>query len=497
MRKGFLIVLAVALVAAMALPAVAGTDINGFYRTKAWMSNFRTSSSAGVLAKDAPSNGFVEQRLRLKLTSGEENVKAVVQFEIDFAAWGDAAGGTAVENKSGSTVVDAYTGGAARNSGGALGGDRINLETKNVYVWFKLPNTSVDFTVGLQGQTDSYAGLLFNGADMAGVFVNGKLDPLAYTLGWAKLYENSSGKTDDFTLYLASAKLSPTKELKLGLNFYFLQDDTGKSANSLPLNGSSQVAATGGLGTGALWGAIPAGVNKKKIYIPGIDFAFNAGPATLSGFGMYQFGKIDYLTAGSTDIDIRGFAFDLRGDMNIGAGKAFLEGLYISGGDNVTNKVKSIVTFNDFDASPGANSAFARTDMSILLINADDINCAQALVGARAVPSQGNTSPALGGRGVSHIAAGYTQKLGDKLTGKVGAGHLRANKLLVVTDDSRKGKTLGTEINGNVNYNIMKGLDFGVYGAYAWLGDYFESKTSSASDPDNVYSANMRLNYAF
>ena len=29
---------------------------------------------------------------------------------------------------------------------------------------------------------------------------------------------------------------------------------------------------------------------------------------------------------------------------------------------------------------------------------------------------------------------------------------------------------MGTEVNANVNYNIMKGLDFGVYGAYAWAG---------------------------
>jgi len=484
MRKGFLIMLAVVLVAAMAAPAVAGTDISGLYRSKAWMSNFRTGGdkTAPVLQKDAPANAFVEQRLRLKFSSGEENVKAVAFFEIDFGAWGDVAG-SAKQATTDNTGL-----GAGRNGGGALGSDRINLETKNVYLWFKLPNTSLDFTVGLQNQTDAYAGLLFGAADMAGVFVNGKMEPVSYTLGWAKLYEFDTAKADDLTLYLASAKFAPTKDAKLGLNFYLLQDDTDKVAQPFAI----------GSGTGSLTTTLNVlGLNKKKVYIPGVDFAVNAGPATISGFGMYQFGKVDYLAAGTTDIDIKGFAFDLRGDMNVGPGKAFLEGLYISGGDNVTKEVKSIVTFSDFDASPGGNSAFGRTDMSILLVNADDINCAQALVGARATATGGSTSPALGGRGLTHIAAGYTQKLGDKLTGKVGAGYLRANKLLLVTDDSRKGKTLGTEVNANVNYNIMKGLDFGVYGAYAWLGDYFENKTSSATDPDNVWSANLRLNYAF
>ena len=75
----------------------------------------------------------------------------------------------------GGTSTTTNTLGAQRNSGGALGGDRINLETKNIYIWFKLPNTAVDFTVGLQNQTDAYAGLLYGGADMAGIFMTGEV----------------------------------------------------------------------------------------------------------------------------------------------------------------------------------------------------------------------------------------------------------------------------------------------------------------------------------
>jgi hypothetical protein len=476
MRKGFLILLAAALVAAMVAPAVAGTDINGYYRAKEWVSNFHTNGTP-VLAKDAPTNAYVEQRLRLRFASGEENVKAVAFFEIDFSSWGDTAGSSVAQ--------------AERNKGGALGGDKINLETKNVYVWFKVPNTPVDFTVGLQTQTDAYAGLLYGGADMAGVFMNGKFEPVTLTLGMAKLYENDTTKWDDMSLYVASAKFSPTKVVKLGLNFYFLQDDTEKIATNLPAGG----AGTGG--QGAVWNALPAGTNKKKIYFPGVDVAFNAGPATLSGFFVYNFGKIEYtVPGGNPDIDIKGFAADARIDLNAGPGKLFVEGLYISGGDNVAKEVKSIVTFSDFDASPGGNSAFSRTGMSILLNNADAINTSESLVGSRTVVAAGSTSPALGGRGLIHAATGFSMKVGPRLTTAVGLGYLRANKLQL-SDTTKKGKTLGTEVNANVSYNIMKGLDFGVYGAYAWLGDYFESTTVGAVDPDNAWSGNLRLNYAF
>ena len=62
MRKGFLIMLAVVLVAALAAPAMAGTDINGFYRAKAWMSNFKDAGSiAGgnpTVGKDNPTNSL-------------------------------------------------------------------------------------------------------------------------------------------------------------------------------------------------------------------------------------------------------------------------------------------------------------------------------------------------------------------------------------------------------------------------------------------------------
>ncbi len=66
MRKGFLIVLAVALVAAMAAPAMAGTDINGFYRAKAYTSNYKNYTTGNYVNPTPPdnvaTNDYVEQR---------------------------------------------------------------------------------------------------------------------------------------------------------------------------------------------------------------------------------------------------------------------------------------------------------------------------------------------------------------------------------------------------------------------------------------------------
>lgn len=493
MRKGFLIGLAVVLVAVLAAPAMAGMDASGFVRVKGYMSNFYTGSSANpTLKNDAPTQAYVEERLRAKFSFGEENVKAVWFLETDFSAWGDQAGGT------NSTTPNT---GASRNAGAALGGDRVNLETKNIYIWFKLPDTSLDFTVGLQSQTDAYAGLLYGGADMAGIFMTGKMEPVSYKLGWAKLYENDTAKSDDMALYVAEANFVPTKNVKLGVNFYYLQDDTGKVSAATELPGGLNTIQTSLVG-----GAFTA-LNTKKIYTAGLNGTFNAGPVTLTGFGLYNWGKIEF-TGGTPppDIDVNGYALDLRAEMKLGPGKGFLEGIYISGGDNNANEYKSIITLSDVNASPGGNSAFSRTDMMILLANGDAINTAQSFIGssgvAQSAAGPGNTSPGNGGRGMWHIGAGYTMPLAKQLTGKVGAGYLAASESLKGTaaqggDNNRKGKDMGTEVNANLNYNILKGLDFGVYAAYAWVGDFFKSNLPGAQDPDDVYDVHFRLNYAF
>ncbi len=442
MRKGFLVMLAVVLVAALAAPAMAGTDINGFYRAKGFVSNFKGYGTTNI-GKDVPANAFVEQRLRVKFSFGEENVKAVYFIENDME-WGDSS-------------YNGGAGGAQRNSGGALGADKINQETKNVYVWFKLPNTSLDFTVGLQNQSDSYAGAFLGYADLAGIFVSGKMDPVSYRLGWSKFYENLPSKADDVTLYLAEVKFAPAKDVKVGANLYFLQDDSGR----------------------------PSGVT-RRVYMPGFDATFGAGPATINTFAFYQFGKYaDYAAPASTDIDIQGFMFDARGDLNAGPGKAFIEGVFVSGGDNNAKKYKSILTGNEYSLGEGF---FARTDMQILLPNLDDLTTSQALVGA------GGTGLGNGGRGIMLVAAGYTQKLGDKLTGKVGAGYLQASKLDAAHASYQK-KAMGTEVNANVSYNIAKGLDVGLVGAYAWIGDFF--KPSATTEADNAYDLHARIQYAF
>ena len=474
MRKYLVLLVAALALVVFTMPAQA-VDIkaSGFYRSFFTLSNFHDGAGGPSLrdgvAEAEQTNAYVAQRFRIKWTVGSENVKAVWYLESDMN-WGDSAGST-----------DAA---ATRNSGGALGADKVQTETKQINVWFKIPDTPMEATVGLQGIGDDYAGVFGATNDMAGVKIKGKYEPVSYYAVWAKLYENEYRKTDDATLYMASVNFNPNKESQLGINFYVLQDDTGADATE---DTTSRRLRPGSAPDVTSPYADMTQDRKLLIYQPGVDGSIKVGPAKISGFFFYQFGKAKAASAApanTPDIDVSGFAADLRGDMNIGPGKVFLEGLYISGDNNENDdNYDSIITLGDFqrNASPGGYEGFSRTHMVMLLPTWNMASISQCFIGCSggwAGDSLGN-----GGRGAWVIAAGYNQKFTDMLTGEVNVGYLAASDLYSFDESIGRDKDMGTEVNATVTANIQKGLTVSLTGAYAWVGDFMKNESDPATTP--------------
>ena len=219
MRKGWIVLLTAVLVVAFAAPAMADLKVTGFYQTKAMLSNFFDGRSKPSLRTDEleQTNSYNEQRARIKFDVGTEVARAVFHFESDMN-WGNG------------------TGEAARNSGGALSADSVQLETKEVYVWFKIPDTSIQAKVGMQSVSDHYAGIFSNAADFTAIMVNGTFEPVKWTLGWGKLYESTNIATgtdgyteaDDVDIYIASVQFVPAKDMNLGVNLYVIAGHAGK-----------------------------------------------------------------------------------------------------------------------------------------------------------------------------------------------------------------------------------------------------------------------------
>ena len=258
-------------------------------------------------------------------------------------------------------------------------------------------------------------------------------------------------------------KFTPVKAVALGLNFDFLQDDTGKASGvGTKINPFDNPNANP-----ALW---ETANYKLRLYTPGVSATFKAGPATLSGFAFYQFGKFEAQLPGGVDADVKAYGADLRADFKLGPANVFLEGLYLSG-DDKADEYNSPIGLGDYQGTgtgPGGNSSYTRTRMQIMLASWDTINVSQCIVGC----SGGEYGDSLGlqGRGLWHVAAGASMAVTPRLKAEVNAGYAAAVKLQ--QGETWRDKDLGTEVNAGLSYNIAKGLDVGVYGAYMWLGDF-------------------------
>jgi hypothetical protein len=125
------------------------------------------------------------------------------------------------------------------------------------------------------------------------------------------------------------------------------------------------------------------------------------------------------------------------------------------------------------------------------LFGADSLNVSQCLIGCSG--GQWGDTFGNGGRGVWHVAAGYSQKFTEKIKGAVNAGYLAATKLYVGESAAGRDKDMGTEFNARLDYTISKGLDLSLVGAYLMMGD-FDNTNNKVEDYWMGYG---RIAYSF
>jgi hypothetical protein len=231
MKKQLVVLSAAAMVAAVAVPALAfENEFHGMYRLRANMTNFQEAGLAGfqdvgaaaltgppaVAAKAAVSKNLslyskddrtfttFEQRARIQyIAKASDDLKLVTHFEID-SSWGDGAFST------------------GRSTGAGTGGDTVNLETKNVYLDFNLPDSKINMKVGLQPWSDAYKGVFFND-DVAGAVASTKFDALTATAAFLRTYDAQGNTTlgkKNIDVYVLDGKFALNKDVTLGASYY-------------------------------------------------------------------------------------------------------------------------------------------------------------------------------------------------------------------------------------------------------------------------------------
>ncbi|UCE19332.1 MAG: hypothetical protein JSV84_03010 [Gemmatimonadota bacterium] len=439
MRGLFTVIMAVTLWATVSLEAEAqeggndfsGTTFTGAYRIRTVFYNYGSATplvTSPIIGPETDSRTriLVDQRFRFSLTSqANKNLKGVLAFEVGDMIWGVG------------------THGVGENYGGAQGADVVNIETRNAYLDFNIPDTRVNLKVGIQSPMDGFKGYLFDwdwDFDVAGVEITTGFNTHSFTVGAFRLNEGGDlTKADDRDLLKIGADLSFSGKCKVNPYIYFLNDNLKFDRT-----------------TRDLW----AGISCVKEWA-GFD---------LSGFILYNKGKTDFDSVGVKDIDNSGLGLNFEGSKNLGPTTLSLQVTHSTG-----EKERSTSTSRgDFHVILGPNYAgyleiFTSLNEDVAGLNADLNNSGLGLLSLQ-------------------VRARFEPR--EKIWTTLAGGILRS------TAENAYGKrNKGFELDAVVGYKFTSGLTAELGTAYVLVGDFY--KTATNPNPDDMFEIYTRLQYLF
>ena len=448
--------------AAAATPAMAlENQFTGAFTSFYDISNYSAAGNDGStsnligLAKNAKTENYFVQRVRLGYTAkASDDVKLVTKFELDYTYWGNSS----------------YT--VGRNSGGALGADSVNLETKNLYLDMNLCK-NLNAKIGMMGYNDSFKGIIFD-ADMAGVLLAHDYDKAAVTAGFFRFGDRNTttiGK-NTYDMFALDGKYSISKEIKVGAAYYYIGDNRTNGSTVIPSAGATGQTADGtpiyAPGTTFTTRANPN--NDIKVHTLGLNAEVGVGPLTLTGFALSQFGD------GPNAQKAKGYAFNVGAKMPLVGGTVRSELVYAGGGKNALY----------VPASAGGTEGGGFYDAEMIMLNRDK----NATTIDNALVYDSNNF----NQGLIMGSVGYDYTFTPKLSGSANAGFAAiAKEAKAATSNESKSNYLGTEINFETNYKILPAVTVGARAGYVFLGDYFKNSPKF----DNPYDIKLIAKYAF
>lgn len=497
-KKTVAIAAAAGALTAVAMPAMAfENEFHGMYKLKYFLSNYenggvgfldptgRTAPAAQSFAFDPATGGnivtpaklesfaaqkknnnYFEQRARIQYTAkANDDLRLVTQFEID-SVFGDRAQAL-----------------ATRQNGGAMESDAVNLETKHVYLDFKIPSTPVRVTAGIQAYKDAIKGVLLD-ADLAGINTVTKVGPATLGLAYFRAYDQSYFSTrptrgmDNLDILALNAAFDLSKDLQVGAAYYLYSD------------GRKDPGVAGDI----------------NIHTLGANFDAKLGALGLSGFAAMQQGTRRGAydnTAGKGHQVYNGYAFNAAAKLAVGPGTLRTAALYTSGDDgrdNINTAWQSVSQTQGLtQAATSATNSYNESNMMLLnrATNMGGTTTDQSLVYTTNNKDQG----------VFLYTLGYDAKLGSKAYANANAGVAWASKSNAnkPTDKKLNGVAgtnyMGTEINVEAGYKMYDNLTASLQAAYVILGGYYKDTTRDSggvvTDPENPYTARVVLSYAF
>ena len=489
--------------AAITVPAMAfESQFSGTSRLRYFLSNYENGGGGNPLAttsgvvvvptwSDSTSaklkmNNYFEQRTRLFYTAKvSDDLKLVTGFEID-SVFGDRA-------QSQTTPSATAAGATGRNQGGALESDTVNLETKHVYLDFKIPSTPVRVTAGIQPIKDQLKGIFFD-ADVAGILASTKLGAATVNAGYFRGYDQSYFGTtaapastvrprgmDNLDIGLLEGKYAVTKDINAGAVYYLYNDSRG-------LLGYSDI----------------------MIHTLGLTGDAKFGALNVSGFLAYQGGILK--KDGASTAYLNAVAANVAGKMAIGPGTLKTAILFTSGNDSnaatnghLTGWVGSSQSQNNTWAATAGTSTYNESGMMLLNRNAA---AGTGTTDVAIVYNTGNGTTPLNMQGLYLYSLGYDTAITPKFYTHANLGMAwvaKTNSLKPIdkaTASQNGSNFMGTELNVETGYKLYDNLTASVQAAYVMLGGFYKGSSSAgtladAKNPENPYTVRTSLIFNF
>ncbi|MBI4332304.1 MAG: hypothetical protein HY673_13590 [Chloroflexi bacterium] len=428
------------------------TTLNGQYRMVFNSSNF--SFHPAAVGDDQKSESFVALRFRPTLnTVINENLRAQLMLEMGHINWGED--GELTKN---------YT----------RGNDDIGVEVRRAFLEFRMiPQVSglhpIQFKVGIQDWTDGFGDVLassdwdFNVGGIQGVT---QVGPLGLKLGYFKLFEGNTRRSDDSDLYAVDTEYHFSKSSQAGFHLYWMDDKSNKRSEDDPRR---------------------IGSTRKDVWL-GLDTSTALGALGLKGFAIFNAGKEN--GDGGRDICNRGWAFKLEGSYRIGAARVSLQGLYATGEDG-SSQDRSSRTFRTIGQSVrdgfGAQGYWSYLGIFTPHGPSDTNDLGVSLQNR--------------GYGLTTVQGKVEFPITGRLDGYLAGGWLRSS-----AENPRGDQDMGFEFLAEGRYNLgslfsglSRKLDAGVYlefgSSLAFLGDFY--RFTLPDDPDNLFQFYSRLQMEF
>jgi len=387
---------------------------------------------------------WIDQRLRMYFDFiGSENLKLVTKWEAD-TLWGYESPG------------------AGRHGGGDLGADAVNLEMKNVYIDFAIPNTPVRAQMGVQGLS-LLSGWIFEDDASAAVF-NTSLDPIKIRFGYIAAVNqdviNDLNDMDDFFLELKYAE-GPLSVA--GVLFYQYGHDSDYSyPNSIKYGGEGSTNKEDnklfdlGFSLSYKMDWLAAYLNFVKNF-GGYDIAGTDDDEDYKGWLVE--GNIDYFMAPFT-LSLGGFVASDKFAYPAGRSHYWSE---IAGLGTLDVNVKGLDwSTNSYDMGGGVNN-------------------------------RGNYDMGDAPRNLWTIKVGAAWQALDTTKITLNYYYLGTYKKVVADEKGKKDDSLGHELNLYIDQKVVDGLELRLVGAYLIADD---ALTKSSTD-DNIYEVGAQLLWKF